>query len=690
MNQSFAAARFSLLLLFASSAWSGEALPFVHPLFADHMVLQCKTACPVWGWSEPGDVVTVAFGGQTVTGTAGKDGRWEACLKALPVSAAGRTLTISSRKTGRKAVLEDVLVGEVWLCSGQSNMEMRVSSCRNSNAETAGATEPGIRMFTVGKALHSVPQERCRGAWVIATPETVGGFSAAGYFFAREVQAALDVPVGMLSASWGGTPAEGWTPLAAQRQIPALQQKIAKFEAALAKLDREAYAKARAKAVAAYQTQIRAWVKERDQVDRGVVEGWAAPAYQPTDWQQGTFPMIFDEELSGYQGFVWCRKEVTIPATWVGRELTVGFCAVDECHVAYVNGAEVGMVWYDARDFWLVPHQYQVPAAQVTSQRVVVTLRIFNIHGGIGTHGPSKDLFLKPATLREGETPLSLAGTWEYKPSGKVDPRSVPKPKLPRNIEDNAGTPSLLYNAMINPLIPYAIRGAIWYQGEANGGQPDVYRVLFPALIQAWRRAWGQGDFPFYFVQLANFQAAKDDPAGGDGWAAIREAQRATLGLANTGMAVSIDIGDAHDIHPRNKQDVGRRLARWALAKAYSQKVVASGPLYREHRVEGSAIRLFFDHVGGGLMVGRKEGLAPTAAVADGTLQRFAIARADGTWVWADARIEGETVVVSAAEVPNPVAVRYAYAMNPEGCNLYNREGLPASPFQTAGAGGGK
>ena len=492
---------FGLCLVLAAPCLADVKL---HALFSDNMVLQSDMKVPVWGKAEPGEAVTVAIGDQKETATAGTKGHWK--VELMPLKAGGPFIMTV---TGKNSIsLQNVLVGEVWVCSGQSNMQTKVSSAANAGTEIAEAKYPQIRLFTVSMRVSDTPQENVKGKWVECSPETVAGFSAVAYFFGRDIHKSLGVPVGLIHTSWGGTPAQSWTSRGALESDP----------------DLKAY--------------LDSWAK--------VIEN---------------YPQKLDE---------------------------------------YKNALEK----------WTAATQ----AAQPTTQ---------------------------PAR----------------RPSAPAGPGSP-------------NQPSGLYNAMIAPLVPYAIRGAIWYQGESNAGQAYLYRKLFPAMITDWRRAWGEGDFPFLFVQLANFQARMDQPSESS-WAELREAQLMTLKLPKTAMAVIIDIGDAKDIHPKNKQDVGHRLALGARAAAYGQDLVYSGPVYDSMTIEGDKIRLSFKHVGGGL-----------AAKGGETLKGFAVAGKDRKFVWADARIDGQTVIVSSPSVPQPVAARYAWANNPE-CNLYNRENLPATPFQT-------
>ncbi|MCH2114720.1 MAG: sialate O-acetylesterase [Pirellulales bacterium] len=493
-------------------------------VFSSHMVLQRDLSVPVWGWAVAGEKVTVRFAGQVVRTTANDLGTWSVKLNPLDARDVGINLEVEGEN---KIVLEDVLVGDVWICSGQSNMEWQVLQSLNGKQEIESADHPGIRLFDVpGHTTAALPQSRGAGAWQVCAPETVGTFSAVGYYFGRQLLSETSVPVGLIGTNWGGTRIEPWTPPIGFRTVAELKELANKV----------------------------------DQFD---------------------------------------------PTVPVGR-------AVWETYLTNVE-------------------------AWTTAARKAVR-------------------------------------------ASRVPPKPVPVPGF-----TSGGDPTAIYNSMVQPLIPYGIRGAIWYQGESNGGEGVEYFHKMQALIGGWRQVWKQGDFPlyFYFVQLADYLQPTNDPAGGDGWSPTRQAQFKALEIPHTGMAVITDIGTAGDVHPRNKQDVGARLARWALRDVHGQAIVPSGPLYRAFEVEGDKIRLRFDHVGSGLMVGQKAGLAPTQEDSEGELARFAIAGSDKKWSWAIAVIDGGTVVVSSPDVKAPVAVRYAYSMNPAGANLYNKEGLPASPFRT-------
>ena len=480
-------------------------------VFADHMVLQRDVAVPVWGWAEPGEKVSVTLAGQTKTAVADAAGKWAVKLDAIQ---AGGPHALKVQ--GNNALeIADVMLGEVWLCSGQSNMEMSVGGSANRDAEIAAAKYPGIRMMTVAHAPVETPQNDCRGQWKVCSPETVGGFSATAYFFGRTLHQELDVPVGLINSSWGGTPVQAWTSLEDQKALPELKPLLESWDKQVAAFDPQG-------AKQQYEKQLAEW---QEQAEKAKAAGEPAPR----------------------------------------------------------------------------------------------------------------------------------------KPGPPADPRLSPH------------RPANLYNGMIAPLAPYALRGAIWYQGESNAGDTDsrLYGLQLRTMIRNWRQVWNQGDFPFLWVQLPNFRAPQQQPAETSGWVIVQNEMLKTLSVPNTGMAVTIDVGEANDIHPKNKQDVGKRLALWALGTTYGKDIVCCGPLYKSMNKREGKIVAQFDHVGGGLV-----------AKGSGELKGFAVAGEDRKFVWAEAKIEGPAVVVSSPEVKDPVAVRYAWASNPT-CNLYNQAGLPASPFRT-------
>jgi sialate O-acetylesterase len=632
------------------------------------MVLQQGMPVPVWGTAAPGETVTVSFAGQTVRTTADAQGAWRVALKKLSVDSTPHELTIAGTNT---LTYKNVLVGEVWLCSGQSNMEMAVKSVRDAQEEIAAANYPMIRMFTVPSKAAATPQARCGGAWAVCSPATVPAFSAAGYFFARKLATDLKVPVGMIHSSVGGTPAEAWTSAATLRTLPYFVKPVADLEQRVreADLPPAEFARRRDEALQRHWGDIQSWWAQLNTMDPGIKGQFAAPATNTASWPTLTCPSHYGTPnvLGNFSGVIWLRKEVEIPQAWVGQALTLRLGAVDEVDDTFVNGVKIGHTGFDAPNFWKVKRVYAIPAAQVTSTRVVIAVQALNAFGEAGLYGPAEEMQL----TREGDTQaVSLAGDWRYNQSLGVDIQTMPRAPLTALPGKSAADVSSLYNGMIAPLIPYAIRGALWYQGEANAGMPNLYRDLFPAMIRDWRQAWGQGDFFFDFVQLANFQARQTQPSEWASWADVREAQGQALRLPHTAMAVIIDIGDAQNIHPRNKQDVGLRLALPALAKVYHQPVaVYAGPMYRSMRVKNQTVRLRFANADGLLA----KGGPPVGFVVAGTDKIFHVAQA---------KIERDTVVVWSDKVAHPVAVRYAWASNPV-CNLFNAAGLPASPFRT-------
>jgi sialate O-acetylesterase len=559
-------------------------------------------------------------------------------------------------------VLNNVMVGEVWIASGQSNMDMVVSASANAERETLDATFADIRLFTVARIAAVDAQREVQGSWSVCSPETVGGFSAVAYFFGRELHQKLGVPIGLINSSWGGTIAEAWTSRDMLQSMPQFKEAVARYEKDLPNFEKND---------AEYQVRV----KEREEkfypADPGNVgfeKGWAAPKTDIRDWGTIHVPSFWQGSGLDFSGVLWFRRDVEIPAEWAGKPLTLNLCPCDKHDTTYFNNVQVGAMGPGNPNAWATPRSYSIPAGLVKPGRNTIAVRVYSFAYAGGIMGSVTDLNLGPANIPDSAR-IPLAGSWQYKVEhnfGKITPLALQQPLGP----GNPNSPYILFTSMIQPLIPYAMRGAIWYQGESNASKPVEYRTLFPAMIRSWREAWRQGDFPFLFVQLANYMQAAQQPEEST-WAELREAQSMALQLPHTGMAVAIDVGEAADIHPKNKQDVGKRLALSALHRVYGLKdVVPSGPLYAGATVEGNKMRVRFTHTDGGLLA------------RDGELTGFAIAGTDRKFVWATAQIEDSTVLVWNDKVPRPVAVRYAWANNPV-CNLYNKAGLPASPFRT-------
>lgn len=628
-------------------------------VFSDHMVLQRDCPIPIWGWAQAGEAVAVEFAGRTVHTTTDATGRWQVKLPALP---AGGPHTLCVHGSATRAI-RDVLVGEVWICSGQSNMEWQLGQAAGGMAESAAADHPQIRLLTIPKKFALQPEADFSARWATCVPPEASIFSAVGYFFGRELHRRLGVPVGLINCSWGGTNAQTWVSragLASESQLAGYLEDLKQAEAFSAGQASAAYEAARAKFLAQLP---------QDAGNRGLAEGWAAPAFDDAAWGTMGLPEYWSRAGHMTNGVCWFRLAVDLPAEWNGRDLQLSLGAADKSDDTYFNGRRVGgMNWADNAQSWSTPREYTVPASLVRPGRNVIAVRVLSNFSGGGLAGPAVMMELRPQTGACAKA-LSLAGTWRY--CFEQDFGPVPKMAEPASPQ-GVNVPAMLFNGMVAPLIPFALRGAIWYQGESNASDAARYRTLFPALIRDWRQHWGLGDFPFYFVQLANYvsegsTADYEDTA----WARLREAQSLARALPNTGMAVAIDIGEAHDIHPRNKKDVGLRLAWHALAQIHGQDVPHRGPQYKSLQVEGNALRLQLEHA---------EGLHARDRVVRG----FAVAGADRVFHVATACLEGTTVVVSSPEVAQPVAARYAWGDCPT-CTLYNRANLPAEPFRTDG-----
>lgn len=645
---------FAILLTISWTAFAEVKLP---ALFSDNMVLQQNFDAPVWGWADPGEKVSVKGSWQLLGGssaTADKNGKWNLTIKT-PKASGPFTLTVKGKNVVK---INNVLIGEVWICSGQSNMQMNVSPGRpwhkgafNYPNEIAAANFPDIRMFTVKQATAQEPKSDCEGSWAICSPETVGSFSAAGYFFAHELHKELGIGFGMIHTSWGGTPAEAWTSAEYLMQLPDYAAFFEKMQNTDSEQAKEEYEKA-----------LVDWWKDLEAADIGkrqTPEGWQNSQLDDADWKIMSLPKLWEEDLPELDGSVWFRKAIDIPASWTGKDLTLELAAIDDMDITWFNGTEVGA--HETLGYYNTPRKYNVPASVVKTGQNVIAVRVVDNTGAGGIFGEA-EFKIRPAD--KSSEAITLAGDWKFKVGLDLkDLRGMP---LSSRLAKNQNTPTMLYNAMIAPLIPYSVKGAIWYQGESNTGRAYQYRSLFPKMIECWRNDWAQGDFPFYFTQIAPFNYGTEYICP-----ELQEAQLMTLSVPNTGMAVTMDIGNIYDIHPRNKQLVGKRLALWALAKDYCRKdLVYSGPLYSSMQKQGDKIRIFFDHTGSGLVH------------MGGPVSHLTIAGKDKVFVKANSEIENNTLVVSSPEVKEPVAVRYAWS-NTAVPNLFNFEGLPASPFRT-------
>jgi len=640
--------KFVPVVLFLLSAANLSAAVKLPAVVSDNMVLQQQSDARLWGWAAPGEQVVVHGSWANEASepvTADEDGKWKLSIKT-PQAGGPHTITVKGTNT---LTLNNILIGEVWVCSGQSNMEMGMTAISNAKQEIAEANHPQIRLFNVKNTKAPLPLDDVTGQWYECNSESMvtcgeyGGFSAAAYYFARKLQQQLNVPIGLITADWGGTPAESWTSSQMLLTMPdfAEQVKVLTDKGALQE------------AMVQYEIDLATWQEAMKKADPGTSEKWGNPQLDESSWKTIGVPSTFEESQIGeMDGVVWYRTTLELPAELAGKGMTVSLGAIDDEDITYFNGTKIGeaKVWNRARD-------YRIDGSLVKAGKNVLAVRVKDNRSVGGFTAKPDDMF-----LQSGEKRIAIAGQWLYKIS--FDLSSIPRgPRLPGKIR--AYTPTSLYNGMISPIVPYTIKGAIWYQGEGNCSRATQYQTLFPNMIQSWRDAWGMGDFPFYYVQIAPFDYRDTNSAF------LRETQMMTLSMKNVGMVVTMDIGNFSNIHPRNKRDVGLRLARWALAKDYGQKdLVYSGPIYKSMKSEGGKIRLSFDYTGSGMVA------------KDGKLANFMVAGADKKFVQATATIENDTIVVSSDDVAKPVAVRYAFD-NAGLPSLFNQEGLPASSFRT-------
>jgi sialate O-acetylesterase len=634
---------------FSPFAFSQVTLPAV---IGSHMVLQQKSDAPLWGWAKPGEQISIntSWDGQSVATTAGSDGKWMVKVKT-PAAGGPFTIEIQGKK---KIILDDILIGEVWLCSGQSNMEMPLKgwgAIEGSDAAVTAANNQNMRLFTVKRATSFVLVDTCSGNWAACTPETVKDFSATGYFFGLELFKKLNIPVGLIHSSWGGTAAEAWT-------SSEFISKISKFATSPGICDPEKFYKA---AIGTYNKAQQKWVNAIGFTVSEQGPAWTMTSGSEPAWVDIKVPAEWGATTIGsYNGMVEYKTTFTVPKSWVKKTTRIELGPIDEMDVTWLNGKLIGN--HVNPGDWETPRVYEIPAGILKEGENILALRVANTSGLGGINGKETDVKIRPAKSKKKYQ--SLAGTWTAR---KAESFST-LPPTPDCINCNyPNTPTMLYNGMIKPLIPFAIKGAIWYQGESNRYDGRLYRTIFTSMIENWRHDWNQGDFPFYYVQIAPY-AYNDKFSTG----LLREAQEyAMKKLPNTGMVVTMDIGDVKDIHPVNKLDVGKRLARWALAKDYGFINTAySGPLYRSMQKEGDKIRIQFDYTSGGLTSFGNE------------LKHFLIAGVDGVFKPATAVISDKTVVVSSVEVKVPVAVRFGWNST-DVTNLFNVLGLPAAPFRT-------
>ncbi len=665
---------FGALLFCTFSCQQAPSNLSVPALFSNNIVLQQNTQTAIWGNATPSTAITIKGSwGESQQAATNATGNWQTKIKT-PTAGGPFKLTISAADT--TIVLQEVLIGEVWLCSGQSNMEMPLKGwppndpIANSATEIANANYPQIRMFTVKKAIEVEATTNFSGTWEHCSPSTAPDFSATAYFFGRALHQKLKVPIGLIHTSWGGTPAEAWTE----------GKHLSSLGGFTEVLDLLAKAKPQ-------QAKLENWLATKEIIDNSNIPEatrWDNLDFGDTELLHNTeienliainnMPTLWENakaDVDAFDGVVVFKTAFSVPNEFVGKTATIELGAIDDMDETYINGQKIGSI-----QGWNVNRVYTIPKGLLKKGGNILAIRVIDTGGGGGFNGEKEamKIYLQDApqsTLQLGNNQWYFLPVAEYRKGkfynyGGTLAAFKNRPKV--DIDLNSHSPSVLYNGMIAPLVPYTIKGAIWYQGESNANRAKQYETLFPKMIKSWRTAWQQGDFPFYFTQIApfNYGASNALPS-----AQLRDAQRKSLMTPNTGMAVTLDIGNPTNIHPANKQDVGKRLALWALAKNYGQaEMVYTGPLYQGIKIEGDKIRVTFQPSSSDLVL------------QDRVDNGFEIAGADGQFVPANAVVDGKDIIVSNAEISTPTQVRYAFK-NASAARLFNAAGLPASSFSS-------
>lgn len=629
---------FFLCLLVAIASHSQIKLP---RLISDGMVLQRGTKIKLWGWAAPHEKITLQFSGKEFNGVADASGQWAIHLPKQNAGGPHEMNFIASNKIQVK----NILFGDVWLCSGQSNMELTMERLQDKYPEViARANNSEIRQFLVPDKYDFEKQNQDveKGEWLTVNGQTIFSFSAVAYFFANELYSKYKVPIGLINSALGGSPAEAWISEEAIKKFPNYYHELQQFKdktliEQIESSDRKRNSE---------------WHTLLNQTDVGLQEHWADQGLNDLDWQTMDVPGYWAEGALGrVNGSVWFRKEIEVPSSMMHKPAKLLLGRIVDADSVFINGNFAGTTSY-----LYPPRRYLLNPGVLKEGRNLIAIRVINSSGKGGF------VLDKPYSLITGTDSIDLKGKWKY--------------KLGAQMNELSGSTAIrwkpvgLFNAMIAPLTNYEIKGVIWYQGETSTKNPSEYFSLMQTLITDWRTRWGEGNFPFLFVQLANFMEEKKDPTESN-WAELRQAQLKTLQVPNTGMAVAIDLGEWNDVHPLNKREVGIRLALLAMRKAYHEKeIIASGPLYKSVKKIGNTLVVSFDN---------GEGLA---SIDNQELKYFSIAGRDRKFAWAHAKIEDNKVIVWSAEVTDPFIVRYAWADNPKGANLYNNKKLPASPFE--------
>ena len=609
-------------------------------IFSDNMVLQRNGLIPIWGWADANEKIEVRFNNQVKSVKAGKNGKW---LIRLDAENAGGPydMTIKGKNTVQ---IRNILVGEVWLCSGQSNMEWTVGQSMNAKQEIAAANNLFIRHIKIQRDISSLPQNDINaGDWQICDSTTVANFTGVGYFFAKNLYNELKIPVGLINSSWGGTNIETWISREAFENSDEFKEMIA----GMPKIDLDSLSKLKVKG-----SVMRIEALQGTKMEGMNTSQFRELSFDDSKWPVLNQPQLWEEQSIGeLDGIVWLRKTIVLSSLDLTKEATLVLSKIDDNDITYVNGIKVG-----STNQWDANRRYTIPPGVFKEGKNVIAVRVEDTGGGGGIYGDAADVKL---ILYNASLPLS--GEWKFQVESVI-----------KTTNQNS-LPSLCFNAMISPLIPFAFQGVLWYQGESNAGRSYQYRKAFPLLINDWRQKWNNSSMPFYFVQLATFNNPGNSNEG-CGWAELREAQTMTLSLPNTGMCVTTDlVTNPKDIHPTNKQDVGKRLAALALNNLYSKNMICNGPIYKSMEIKNDQVILSFDNIGTGLYTPDKYGY----------IRGFEMAGKDQVFHYAKAFIKGNTVVLFNEKVENPVAVHFGWIGDASDCNLFNKEGYPAVPFRT-------
>lgn len=609
-------------------------------IFSDNMVLQRNGLIPIWGWADANEKIEVRFNNQVKSVKAGKNGKW---LIRLDAENAGGPydMTIKGKNTVQ---IRNILVGEVWLCSGQSNMEWTVGQSMNAKQEIAAANNLFIRHIKIQRDISSLPQNDINaGDWQICDSTTVANFTGVGYFFAKNLYNELKIPVGLINSSWGGTNIETWISREAFENSDEFKEMIA----GMPKIDLDSLSKLKVKG-----SVMRIEALQGTKMEGMNTSQFRELSFDDSKWPVLNQPQLWEEQSIGeLDGIVWLRKTIVLTSLDLTKEATLVLSKIDDNDITYVNGIKVG-----STNQWDANRRYTIPPGVLKEGKNVIAVRVEDTGGGGGIYGDAADVKL---ILYNASLPLS--GEWKFQVESVI-----------KTTNQNS-LPSLCFNAMISPLIPFAFQGVLWYQGESNAGRSYQYRKAFPLLINDWRQKWNNSSMPFYFVQLATFNNPGNSNEG-CGWAELREAQTMTLSLPNTGMCVTTDlVTNPKDIHPTNKQDVGKRLAALALNNLYSKNMICNGPIYKSMEIKNDQVILSFDNIGTGLYTPDKYGY----------IRGFEMAGKDQVFHYAKAFIKGNTVVLFNEKVENPVAVHFGWIGDASDCNLFNKEGYPAVPFRT-------